>query len=69
MYEVFSKHLTRSLVFFFNLAWESRLRLPLIITISFMVLDVRMQLEINVNVANHEEIEDDVEEALEVEVL
>lgn len=37
--------------FLLRLAWESRIRLPVLITVAFMVLDVRMQLEINVNLA------------------
>ncbi|GLG98673.1 Uncharacterized protein GBIM_05281 [Gryllus bimaculatus] len=40
----------KGLVFLFRLAWDCRFRLPLLITIGFMVLDVRMQLEINVDV-------------------
>ncbi|KFM80496.1 hypothetical protein X975_04953, partial [Stegodyphus mimosarum] len=41
------KALSRLLTFFFSLAWESRIRLPVLLTVCFMVLDVRMQLEIN----------------------
>lgn len=37
-----------ALIFLLKLAWESRLKLPLLITIGFMVLDIRMQLEITV---------------------
>lgn len=36
------------LIFLLNLAWESRYKLPLLIAIGFMVLDIRMQLEITV---------------------
>lgn len=36
------------LVFLLKLAWDCRFRLPLLITVGFMVLDVRMQLDINV---------------------
>ncbi|KAJ8916869.1 hypothetical protein NQ315_005876 [Exocentrus adspersus] len=36
------------LMFLLNLAWDCRYRLPLLITVGFMVLDVRMQLDINV---------------------
>lgn len=35
-------------LFLFKLAWESRYRIPLIITIGFMALDIRMQFEINI---------------------
>jgi len=40
----------KSLVFLLNLAWKSRFHLPVLIAVGFMVLDVRMQLEINVDV-------------------
>uniref|UniRef100_A0A1B6D4B4 Uncharacterized protein n=1 Tax=Clastoptera arizonana TaxID=38151 RepID=A0A1B6D4B4_9HEMI len=40
-----------ALMFLFNLAWESRIRLPFLIAVGFMVLDIRMQLEFNVNIA------------------
>lgn len=36
------------LLFLLKLAWDCRYRLPLLITVGFMVLDVRMQLDINV---------------------
>lgn len=35
-------------MFLLKLAWDSRFKLPLLITIGFMVLDIRMQLEITV---------------------
>lgn len=31
-----------------KLAWDCRVRLPLLVTIGFMLLDVRMQLDINI---------------------
>lgn len=37
------------LLFLLNLAWESRIRLPFLIAVGFMVLDMRMQLEINID--------------------
>lgn len=37
-----------ALMFLLKLAWDSRFKLPLLITIGFMVLDIRMQLEITV---------------------
>jgi hypothetical protein len=52
----------KGLVFLLNLAWKSRFRLPLLITVGFMVLDVRMKLEINLDleVAHvHNQDEDD----------
>lgn len=38
----------KTLLFLIKLAWESRLKLPLLITIGFMILDIRMQLEITI---------------------
>lgn len=38
----------KTLLFLIKLAWESRLKLPLLITLGFMILDIRMQLEITV---------------------
>lgn len=35
-------------MFLMNLAWESRVRLPLLMTVAFMALNIRMQLEINI---------------------
>lgn len=37
-----------ALLFLLKLAWESRFKLPLLITIGFMMLDIRMQLEVTV---------------------
>lgn len=37
------------LLFLFHLAWKSRVRLPVLIAIGFMVLDIRMQFEINID--------------------
>ncbi|GJQ65480.1 hypothetical protein Trydic_g7585 [Trypoxylus dichotomus] len=39
---------SQSLIFLMKLAWESRYRIPLIITVSLMALDIRMQLDVNV---------------------
>ncbi|XP_050294705.1 uncharacterized protein LOC126734909 [Anthonomus grandis grandis] len=36
------------LLFLLKLAWDCRFRLPLLITVGFMVLDVRMQLDLNI---------------------
>ncbi|CAH1183046.1 unnamed protein product [Ceutorhynchus assimilis] len=43
-----SATMTTPLMFLLKLAWDCRYRLPLLITVGFMVLDVRMQLDINV---------------------
>jgi hypothetical protein len=40
----------KGLVFLLNLAWKSRFRLPVLVTVGFMVLDLRMELEINLGV-------------------
>lgn len=37
-----------ALLFLLKLAWDSRFKLPLLITLGFMVLDIRMQLEVTV---------------------
>lgn len=59
-----------ALLFLLKLAWHCRLRLPLIIVIGFMILDIRMQLDINVEsrriprppeVEDYEEHEEDEE--------
>lgn len=42
------KVLQDGLIFLMNLAWESRVRLPLLMTVAFMALNIRMQLEINI---------------------
>ncbi|KAK9887918.1 hypothetical protein WA026_000221 [Henosepilachna vigintioctopunctata] len=36
------------LMFLLKLAWDCRYRIPLLITIGFMALDIRMQFELNV---------------------
>lgn len=36
-------------MFLLKLAWDCRYRLPLLITVGFMALDIRMQLEIHVH--------------------
>lgn len=41
--------MTGPLLFLLKLAWESRYRIPLIITVGFMALDIRMQFEINIH--------------------
>lgn len=38
----------KPLMFLLNLAWASRFRLPLLITVGFMVLDIRMTLDMTV---------------------
>lgn len=40
--------MAEAFTFLLKLAWESRYRIPLIIAISFMAFDIRMMLEINV---------------------
>lgn len=37
-----------ALLFLLKLAWDSRFKLPLLITIGFMMLDIRIQLEVTV---------------------
>lgn len=45
-----SKGLPPTLAFLFKLAWASRVRLPLLIAIGFMVTNIHLRLEINVNI-------------------
>lgn len=49
-------------MFLFSLAWRSRLRIPIILTVGFMALDIRMRLEINVNVGNDLNADDELVE-------
>lgn len=58
----------KGLVFLLKLAWNSRFRLPVLITVGFMVLDVRMQLEINVGIeVRHVHVQDEDEDDEEEE--
>lgn len=41
--------LKKGFFFLIRLAWESRIRIPYIIAVAFMALDIRMQLEITVD--------------------
>ena len=42
--------LHRALLFMLQLGWKSRFRLPIIIIVTFIVMDIRMHLEIDVEV-------------------
>ena len=44
-----SKGLHPMVSFLFRLAWESRVRLPILIAAAFMVTNMHMRLEININ--------------------
>lgn len=37
------------LMFLLKLAWESRFRLPILLTVLFMALDLRIQVDINIH--------------------
>lgn len=50
-----SRGLPPTLAFLFKLAWASRIRLPLLIAIGFMVTNIHLRLEINVNIEVGEE--------------
>ena len=50
-----SRGLPPTLAFLFKLAWASRVRLPLLITLGFMITNTHMRLEINVNTHIHED--------------
>ena len=45
-----TKGLPPTLAFLFRLAWSSRIRLPVIIAVAFMVTNMHLRLEINVNI-------------------
>lgn len=51
-----SPGLPRMVAFLFELAWASRVRLPLLIAAAFMLTNVHMRLEININFAMEEQI-------------
>lgn len=61
------------LVFLFHLAWKSRIRLPVLIAVGFMILDIRMHLEININLPGggrrQEVIFGQVEEIEDIELV
>lgn len=40
--------LHRALLFMLKLGWKSRFRLPIIIIITFIVMDIRMHLEMEI---------------------
>jgi len=47
-YPEFSRGLTKTLSFLFQLAWDSRVRLPAYLCFLFLVSDVRLSVEIQV---------------------
>ena len=42
----FYKGLSRTLIFFFEFAWMSRIRLPAYLTLIFLAADIRLSVEI-----------------------
>lgn len=42
--------LHRALLFMLKLGWRSRFRLPVLIVVAFVAMDIRMQLEIDVEI-------------------
>ena len=48
------------LLFLFKLAWRSKVRLPVLIAVVFMVTNYHFQLEINVDVRVRENNEEDL---------
>ena len=42
--------LHRALLFMLKLGWKSRFRLPMIIIVTFIVMDIRMHFELDVEV-------------------
>lgn len=45
----------RTLMFMLKLGWKSRFRLPVLIVAAFIVMDIKMQLEIDVNTRNDDD--------------
>ena len=45
-YSEFSTSLSRTLMFFFQLAWRLKFRLPSLITAIFLAFDIRVSVEI-----------------------
>lgn len=43
-----SSTFSKTFIFLTKLAWNSRITLPLLVTVAFMAMDFRMQVEINV---------------------
>lgn len=41
-------YMDKALLFLIKLAWNSRIRLPVLIAVGFVAFDIRMQLEINI---------------------
>lgn len=51
----------RALIFMLKLGWKSRFRLPVLMMAAFVVMDIRMQLDIEIDVHvrnndNHENV-------------
>lgn len=45
----------KTLMFLLKLGWKSRFRLPVLIIAAFIVMDIKMQLEIDVNTRNDDD--------------
>ncbi|XP_037949281.1 uncharacterized protein LOC119680513 [Teleopsis dalmanni] len=54
-------------LFLTDLAYKSRLTIPVLITSAFLVLDIRLQIEINVQTGQIAEVEESEEEDLDVQ--
>ena len=46
---LFGEPLQKIILFFFRLAWQSRLRLPYLLSVVLMALDIRVRVELHVN--------------------
>lgn len=44
-----SNHIRSAFIYLMHLAWKSRLHIPFLLTVCFLVFDIRLQLEVNVN--------------------
>ena len=45
----------RALMFMLKLGWKSRFRLPVLIAVVFVAMDIRMQLEVDLDMGNNDD--------------
>jgi len=50
LYSDLTRDLGRVLMFFFRFAWQVKMRLPTLLTVAFLAFDIRVRVEIEVQV-------------------
>lgn len=50
LYTDLTRDLGRALMFFFRFAWQVKMRLPALLTVAFLAFDIRVRVEIEVQV-------------------